>query len=224
MVDIPPSVPAELASTARWLELDVGDGLPAVPGQPHLLCFGAARLYGAGVKWLGNDPGSYADGKGGSKDTRDLVFQVYGFGAPLEGTSLEVRGDSRLVDVTASGTVTAADLVVTGSADLGPSFSVSAPEPTHLDAGGLFGQMLAQATCAALRENAGATFAVRRTCPSSTDCNKVCKQADAGSCIESLHVYSRDAATEDAVKGLQIHRYDSCTTARCGPNYCCCAP
>ncbi|CAH1790108.1 unnamed protein product [Owenia fusiformis] len=98
---------------------------------------------------------------------------------------------------------------------------------------------IAQATCTAMNSAGGWTFAVRRYCHSTDQrtCDIICrdpnlKKQDSQvaernmACLNSLHVYqnrprfAHGAGFEKL--GLKIYRYNSCSRASCGPNYCCC--
>jgi hypothetical protein len=105
---------------------------------------------------------------------------------------------------------------------------------------------MAQATCTAMNTRGGYTFAVRRTCSSSSKtCADICKDAKlraqnppnrtdktnpkGWSCFNSLHIYksqpilsdNRLAYTDSEKLGLATVRYNSCRGG-CSPNYCCC--
>jgi hypothetical protein len=81
--------------------------------------------------------------------------------------------------------------------------------------------MLALAACTGMNTTGGRNFAMRRECGGAIpDCATVC--ANAGlTCHNSIHVYSDPSHSAPYVKGMELHRYNSCGGG-CGPNYCCC--
>jgi len=94
-------------------------------------------------------------------------------------------------------------------------------------AGGLQGQILAQATCTAMRKGAGWSFAVQRVCSSAgATCSQVCaalteSQAGQLKCFNSLNVYGNREHSNAMNVGLKTYKYNGCGGG-CGPNYCCC--
>ncbi|ETX00059.1 MAG: hypothetical protein ETSY1_12725 [Candidatus Entotheonella factor] len=90
------------------------------------------------------------------------------------------------------------------------------------------GQILAQATCTALRPDTGYTFAVKRICDRRSDsCAQICsrlseRQAGDLSCFAALHVYANSFFSEEETLGLKTLLQTSCNVSVCGPNYCCC--
>ncbi len=90
------------------------------------------------------------------------------------------------------------------------------------------GQILAQATCTAMRPEQGFTFAVQRICERELpSCAEICgnlfeQQAGNLSCFGALHIYANPFFTADATLGLKTMKQTSCDVTACGPNYCCC--
>ncbi|XP_053374503.1 uncharacterized protein LOC123532088 [Mercenaria mercenaria] len=80
---------------------------------------------------------------------------------------------------------------------------------------------IAQATCTGiLYGTANYVSAVTRQCKSTaeTTCETVC--TDLGkTCFNSLHLYDRKTGSVS----LKTYKYNSCTVAGCGPNFCCCS-
>lgn len=104
----------------------------------------------------------------------------------------------------------------------GPNFCCCSEKPSPAIT---FKDELAQSTCTALLpEKANHVYAVRRKCPQKAACNTICSHLGK-TCFNSLHVY--DAASigydETDKVGLHMYRYNSCTSAGCGPNFCCCS-
>ena len=93
---------------------------------------------------------------------------------------------------------------------------------------GKHGQILAQATCTALRPNGGFMFAVKRHCDGARfTCAELCRdlteqQAGTLRCYGGLHVYANPFFTQSETLGLKTHLYTVCDSEACGPNYCCC--
>eukprot|EP00294_Goniomonas_avonlea_P005608 CAMPEP_0114551806 /NCGR_PEP_ID=MMETSP0114-20121206/6795_1 /TAXON_ID=31324 /ORGANISM="Goniomonas sp, Strain m" /LENGTH=783 /DNA_ID=CAMNT_0001736655 /DNA_START=8 /DNA_END=2359 /DNA_ORIENTATION=- len=92
----------------------------------------------------------------------------------------------------------------------------------------LTAQVLAQATCTAINNRGGWTFAIRRTCGRGPSCAAVCKsrrvkdpQAGWLHAFNSLHVYSNRESNKVDQLGLKTYRYNG-VGGGCGPNYCCC--
>lgn len=94
-------------------------------------------------------------------------------------------------------------------------------------------QIEAQATCIALRSQAGFgggwTYAVRRDCSSAAPtCAQVCGSIYAPQpghylqCFNSLHIYGNQPHATTAAMGLKTYLYNGCGGG-CGPNYCCCS-
>jgi len=95
----------------------------------------------------------------------------------------------------------------------------------------MLGQLQAQAICTALNNSSSSTgtYAVRRECGTSTNCNTICAanndpQDGQLACFDVLHVYGNAPSDVHDVDGLKTRRYSAanCTSAGCGPNYCCC--
>ncbi len=91
------------------------------------------------------------------------------------------------------------------------------------------GQILAQATCTAMRPDGGLTFAVQRYCERDMpSCDEVCgnlrerQQTRSLSCFGALHIYANSFFTEYATLGLKTLKQNYCGVIHCGPNYCCC--
>jgi hypothetical protein len=88
-------------------------------------------------------------------------------------------------------------------------------------------QVLAEATCTAIRPNGGWTFAMPRRCSSTVPtCAAVCAyqyEVQAGwlSCFNSLHLYGNAPTDVPEQLGLKTFRYNGCGGG-CGPNFCCC--
>lgn len=93
---------------------------------------------------------------------------------------------------------------------------------------GQHGQILAQATCTAMRANTGFVFAVQRFCePDQPSCEQICRglseqQAGGLSCFGALHIYANRFFHEPETLGLKTLVQTSCEVSACGPNYCCC--
>ncbi len=93
---------------------------------------------------------------------------------------------------------------------------------------GKHGQILAQATCTALRPDAGFMFAVKRFCErGEPSCAQICRglserQAGRLSCFGALHIYANPFFNEAETLGLKTLLQTSCDVRACGPNYCCC--
>lgn len=89
-------------------------------------------------------------------------------------------------------------------------------------------QILAQATCTALRPAGGWTFAIRRVCsgnaPSCAEACAALTEGQAGNlkCFNALHVYGNQAHGSTDQLGLKTYKYNGCGGSYCGPNYCCC--
>eukprot|EP00998_Keelungia_sp_KM082_P009170 NODE_5338_length_706_cov_107.901554_g5315_i0.p2 GENE.NODE_5338_length_706_cov_107.901554_g5315_i0~~NODE_5338_length_706_cov_107.901554_g5315_i0.p2 ORF type:complete len:200 (+),score=43.76 NODE_5338_length_706_cov_107.901554_g5315_i0:57-656(+) len=90
---------------------------------------------------------------------------------------------------------------------------------------------IAQSACLAMQPSTGWVFAVPRSCSTQTsmDCTAICAASDdhdpqttgkTWTCFESLHVYNRDDKVDDY--GHKTHKYNSCASTGCGPNFCCC--
>jgi hypothetical protein len=90
------------------------------------------------------------------------------------------------------------------------------------------GQILAQATCTAMRPDTGFTFAVQRICEGGApSCAEICgnlseQQAGDLSCFGALHLYANPFFTADETLGLKTLKQTDCGVTVCGPNYCCC--
>lgn len=90
------------------------------------------------------------------------------------------------------------------------------------------GQILAQATCTAMRPDTGFVFAVQRICTRGVpSCAEICgnlseRQAGNLSCFGALHVYANPFFTADEMLGLKTLEQTGCGVTNCGPNYCCC--
>jgi hypothetical protein len=88
-------------------------------------------------------------------------------------------------------------------------------------------QVLAEATCTAIRPSSGWTFAIERRCSSAAPtCEAVCAyqyESQAGwlSCFNSLHLYGNAPSDTPEQLGLKTYRYNGCGGG-CGPNFCCC--
>lgn len=89
-------------------------------------------------------------------------------------------------------------------------------------------QVLAEATCTAIRPNSGWTFAIERRClATAPGCTAVCAyqyESQAGwlSCFNSLHLYGNAPSDTTEQLGLKTYRYNGCGGG-CGPNFCCCS-
>ncbi|CAH1790110.1 unnamed protein product [Owenia fusiformis] len=96
---------------------------------------------------------------------------------------------------------------------------------------------IAQATCTDMNTSGGSTYAVRRHCHGDDHrtCDTICKNLNNQDaqvakrnmlCFNSLHVYQNRPRFPDGAGfeklGLKIYRYNTCSRAACGPNYCCC--
>ena len=107
------------------------------------------------------------------------------------------------------------------------AFHAQTVEKKKFDQSQILAQILAQASCTALKPSGGWTFAVQRECGSSApSCDEVCKSLKEGqagqlSCFNSLHIYANQPFTSTAELGLKVHKYNGCGGG-CGPNYCCC--
>ncbi len=90
------------------------------------------------------------------------------------------------------------------------------------------GQILAQATCTAMRPGTGFVFAVQRICTRGVpSCAQICgslfeRQAGDLSCFGALHVYANPFFTADEMLGLKTLKQTNCGVRNCGSNYCCC--
>lgn len=87
------------------------------------------------------------------------------------------------------------------------------------------GQILAQATCTALRPGNGFTFAVKRPCErGQPSCAEICgqledRQAGVLSCFGALHIYANPFFSESETLGLKTFLQTTCGVTACGPNY-----
>jgi len=101
---------------------------------------------------------------------------------------------------------------------------------------------MAMSICAAIQQYVGQIYAVRRTPGEASTCKDICTndelrdqaanewKSKQWGCSESLHVYkgskvlaeNHDSDTDSHKLGLAVYRYQSCTLAGAGPNYCCC--
>ncbi|XP_060575086.1 uncharacterized protein LOC132732632 [Ruditapes philippinarum] len=88
---------------------------------------------------------------------------------------------------------------------------------------------MAQGICTSILPNLepDLTYAVSRSClpESSLSCNAVCSKIGK-SCFNAIHIYSSgilNRTYEEGAKTTEAYRYETCTKAGCGPNFCCCA-
>ncbi|XP_045169427.2 uncharacterized protein LOC123532133 [Mercenaria mercenaria] len=85
---------------------------------------------------------------------------------------------------------------------------------------------IAQGTCTSLITEPDHVYAVRRTCTSNAadTCDTVCSKMGK-TCFNSLHVYNgvELTASDTGKEALHTYRYNSCESAGCGPNFCCCS-
>lgn len=128
---------------------------------------------------------------------------------------------------------TAALLVIAAALVFAPAAmsQVARGDEGGLDAFAPFGkqgQILAQATCTAIRPGTGFTFAVKRFCDRrSNSCARICgrlseRQAGYLSCFGALHIYANPFFSEEETLGLKTLLQTDCNVTACGPNYCCC--
>ncbi|XP_013384640.1 uncharacterized protein LOC106154730 [Lingula anatina] len=88
---------------------------------------------------------------------------------------------------------------------------------------------IAQAACTGVMTVDGTVYAVRRYCVASGQpiCSTVCTNQGL-TCFEALHVYPNQPRLSEThgeavgEVGPWVHRYGSCGSTHCGPNYCCC--
>lgn len=187
-----------------------GDG-PTTPDPIGVVTIGAGRIadgdanaHNANILYVGND-----NGAGLKVDGRRNVF--VGYQAITNNT---LNRSLMVQDRVGIGTSTPQNrLDVAGNEYFYPQYTPA--------------QVLAEATCTALKVGGGWTFAVPRPCSGTApDCATLCAsltEAQAGtlSCFNSLHIYGNQPAEAVSTLGLKTHRYNACGGG-CGPNYCCC--
>lgn len=98
-----------------------------------------------------------------------------------------------------------------------------------------FPQVQAQAACLALPfSKPGWRSAIPRRCSGHATCETICKSlplhapdaqrrgAKYHTCLNSFHVYNQGFSKKEHAAGLKTYNYNSCKSAGCGPNFCCC--
>lgn len=96
-------------------------------------------------------------------------------------------------------------------------------------------QLQAQAACVAEKaDRSGWHSAIPRKCSGQVTCETICKglplhapdsqRRDAKNhvCLNSFHLYNQGFSKKEHMAGLKTYKYNSCKSAGCGPNFCCC--
>ncbi len=147
-----------------------------------------------------------------------------------------VGGSSEALSIHRDGRVEVAGTLNSGKIGVGttaPGAAMDVRGQHYFSAQYTLAQIEAQATCIAMRSQAGYgggwTYAVRRDCSSSAPtCDQVCAGIYASQpghnlrCFNSLHVYGNQPHDGTAAMGLKTYLYNGCGGG-CGPNYCCCS-
>tara|TARA_Y100000310_G_scaffold22495_2_gene21598 strand:+ start:351 stop:1229 length:879 start_codon:yes stop_codon:yes gene_type:complete len=104
----------------------------------------------------------------------------------------------------------------------------------HFSSKDTLAQIQAQAFCTASNIDGEHTFAIARSCTSTSSqtCEQLCKTLSEPQvtrrrsrnlqCFNSIHIYNNQPHDGLSQVGLKTLKYGSCTISSCGPNYCCC--
>ena len=176
------------------------------------------------VDW---EAGSVPAGYSSHEYTLDALFLV---GADREHLRVDRNGRLTATHIETPGTLSA-DRIGVGVA--APAAKMDVRGQHYFSAQYTLAQIEAQATCIALRSQAGYgggwTYAVRRDCSGSAPtCTQVCaaiwgpQPGDYLRCFNSLHIYGNQPHDGTSQMGLKTYLYNGCGGG-CGPNYCCCS-